>query len=206
MGFGQTQSEAAKEKAVKALGDFLRPEFIGRVDEIVFFRPLSKEDYVEIARLMRHELVEPLASRGITRSIRTKSNGEGMQRLLEEMNQDFHGLCFLNLVEFDSQYGHRNDVDGYAAALSEFDGALPLMLEKLTEEDLFIITADHGCDPATPSTDHSREYAPLLVYQKGKIGRDLSIRESFCDVAKSCVEFLGVSMASSATSFLEEEK
>ncbi len=151
------------------------------------------------------KIVDIFAARGITEAIRTKSNAEGIERLSETMDRDFDGICFLNLVDFDSLYGHRNDIDGYASALGEFDGALPSLLEKMRENDLLIITADHGCDPATVSTDHSREYAPLLVYEKGKEGRSLGTRESFCDIAQSCAEYLGLSFSFAGKSFLGEK-
>jgi len=114
------------------------------------------------------------AGRGITESYKTASNKEGMQVAESLTCRDFNGLCFVNLVEFDSVYGHRNDVDGYAKAISEFDNWLGGFLNKLRDEDLLIITADHGCDPLTPSTDHSREYVPLLFYGK-RIGKNINL-------------------------------
>ena len=104
-------------------------------------------------------------NKGLTESHPTKSNADGMQ-IVEISKRDFKGLCFTNLVDFDSQYGHRNDVKGYAKAISEFDEWLKDFLPQLNDDDVLILTADHGCDPATPSTDHSREYVPLLVYGK----------------------------------------
>ncbi|MBP3704513.1 MAG: phosphopentomutase, partial [Clostridia bacterium] len=104
--------------------------------------------------------------RGITKAVRTKNNAEGIDAALQAMREDFTGLCFVNLVDFDMLYGHRNDVDGYAAALSYFDSRLPELLSTLREDDVLMITADHGCDPGTPSTDHSREYIPFLAYGK----------------------------------------
>ena len=105
-------------------------------------------------------------NKGLTESHPTKSNADGMQKIVEISKRDFKGLCFTNLVDFDSQYGHRNDVKGYAKAISEFDEWLKDFLPQLNDDDVLILTADHGCDPATPSTDHSREYVPLLVYGK----------------------------------------
>lgn len=152
------------------------------------------------------KIVDIFASRGITEAIRTKGNAEGIEKLSETMDWEFDGICFLNLVDFDSLYGHRNDADGYAAALGEFDRAIPSLLEKIRENDLLIITADHGCDPSTVSTDHSREFVPLLVYEKGKTGRELGTRESFADVAQSCAEFLGLSFPFPGKSFLGEQR
>lgn len=107
------------------------------------------------------------AGRGITKSVRTKNNDAGVTATIAAMHEDFHGLCFINLVDFDMLYGHRNDADGYAAALSAFDARLPELLSSLSDDDVLMICADHGCDPGTPSTDHSREYVPLLVYGRG---------------------------------------
>lgn len=106
--------------------------------------------------------------RGISQQINIKSNLDGIEKIIDQIkNNDFNGLCFANLVDFDSKYGHRNDVHGYANALNEFDKYLSVMLKELKENDTLIITADHGCDPVTPSTDHSREYVPLLMYGNG---------------------------------------
>ena len=107
------------------------------------------------------------AASGITRSIPTKGNTDGISKLLSVMEEDFGGLCFTNLVDFDMRYGHRNDIPGYAAAMHEWDDALGVILDTLKEDDLLIITADHGCDPSTVSTDHSRETIPLLIYGEG---------------------------------------
>ncbi len=144
------------------------------------------------------------ASRGITESVRTRSNKDGMNVILSMAEKDFDGLCFLNLVEFDSLYGHRNDTHGYAAALSEFDLFLPSFLAKMKEEDLLVICADHGCDPGTQSTDHSREYVPLLVYGKGMKGIDLGERESFSDLAKTLSEYFGLTHTFPGKSFLSQ--
>lgn len=150
------------------------------------------------------KIVDIFASRGITEAHRTKSNADGIRCLSEICDRDLDGLCFVNLVDFDSLYGHRNDVDGYAAALSEFDAALPSLMAKMRENDLLIITADHGCDPATPSTDHSREYVPLLVYAKGKKARDLGTGESFSDVAVSIASYFDLAHSFDGRNFLGE--
>jgi phosphopentomutase len=129
---------------------------------------------------------------GITKAIRTADNREGMAVTKAIADTDFWGLCFTNLVDFDMHYGHRNDVGGYAAALSEFDAWLGDFLPTLGEDDLLLITADHGCDPSTPSTDHSREYTPLLMYGASIRPRDLGTRESFADICATVLDFLGV--------------
>ncbi len=108
------------------------------------------------------------AGDGITEAHRTANNTEGMAKTLELADKKFNGLCFTNLVDFDMLYGHRNDVDGYAKATAEFDNWLPVFIDKMKDTDLLIITADHGCDPSTPSTDHSREYVPLIIYGKNQ--------------------------------------
>ena len=130
---------------------------------------------------------------GITEAIRTAGNTEGMAATAAVAERDFEGLCFTNLVDFDMLYGHRNDVGGYAAALSEFDRWLGQFLPSLRESDLLIITADHGCDPATPSTDHSREYTPLLMYGQRITPRNLGTRSTFADIAATALDFFGLS-------------
>jgi phosphopentomutase len=113
------------------------------------------------------------------------------------------GIIFANLVDFDMLYGHRNDIQGYADALMEFDAIIPLLLERLGEEDIFILTADHGCDPGTESTDHSREYVPLLIYgSKLKSGIDLGTRQTFADLGQTVCDYLGIDSLKSGTSFL----
>lgn len=120
--------------------------------------------------------------RGISESIKTHSNAEGMAVTEKLLERDFSGLCFVNLVEFDSHFGHRQDVDGYARALAEFDLWLGGFLPKLTEDDLLIITADHGCDPGDDSTDHTRENIPVLIYQKDVPSKNYGTREGFFHV------------------------
>lgn len=128
---------------------------------------------------------------GVTESNPTVSNADGMDKTIAFALKDFRGLCFVNLVDFDMVFGHRNDVDGYAQALTEFDVRLGELLPLLRKEDLLIITADHGCDPSTPSTDHSREYVPLLVYPAGQsVGRNLGVINGFAHVAHIVEEFL----------------
>ncbi len=142
------------------------------------------------------------AGKGITKGYRTKDNRDGMKKILSVADDDFEGICFLNLVEFDSKYGHRNDVDGYAFALSEFDAFLPPLQEKMGEGDLLIVTADHGCDPGSESTDHSREYVPLLVYGTGVSPVDLGTRKTFADLAATVGEYLGIFPKNPGESFL----
>lgn len=133
------------------------------------------------------------AGRGITSYVYTKGNTEGIEKTLGYLEQDFEGLCFINLVDYDMLYGHRNDIEGYARALTEFDKALPAILDKLREEDALVITADHGCDPGyTVSTDHSREHTPLIIYGKNIPPRNLGTRDTFADIGATVLALLGI--------------
>lgn len=145
------------------------------------------------------------AGSGITEMVRTANNAEGIERTLEYMKRDFNGLCFTNLVDFDMVYGHRNDVDGYAKALSYFDEKLPEILAGLREDDILMITADHGCDPSTPSTDHSREYTPLVMAGK-KIGSGINLgtRPTFSDIGATVLDYFGVEKKIQGESLLKE--
>lgn len=142
---------------------------------------------------------------GITKSVHTHGNTEGIEQTIEWMKDDFEGLLFTNLVDFDMLYGHRNNIEGYARALMEFDMRLPGILSRLKDDDILVITADHGCDPSTASTDHSREYVPLLVTgKKIKKGVNLHTRSSFSDVAKTVAEYFGIENDLCGESFLQE--
>lgn len=144
---------------------------------------------------------------GVTKAIRTKDNDDGMEKLIQSIDEDFHGLNFLNLVDFDAKYGHRRDPEGYGKALETFDERLPEVLEKLKEDDLLIITADHGNDPVHHGTDHTREYVPLIVHHKGVTsGKALPIRETFADIGATVAENFGVDMPKYGKSFLDEIK
>ena len=142
---------------------------------------------------------------GTTEHVYTKSNADGMQHALRYADGDFEGLCFVNLVDFDMRFGHRRDRDGYAKALSEFDAWLPELLAKLGTEDLVLITADHGCDPGyAATTDHTREYVPLLILGPKVRPVNLGTRLSFADVAATAAELLGVELDTPGRSFAEE--
>ena len=141
--------------------------------------------------------------RGINLSNHTKSNREGVLATIDFMNKTEGGIIFSNLVDFDMLYGHRNDIEGYARALEEFDKMLPEILKACRKDDIIFITADHGCDPTTTSTDHSREYVPLIVWGEGiKKGVDLGIRHSFADIGKTAAEYLGILNGLPGESFL----
>jgi phosphopentomutase len=141
--------------------------------------------------------------KGITDEIHTAGNADGLRRTEGLLDTVDHGLLFVNLVDFDMLYGHRNDPQGYARALEELDRALPRILGKLGPDDVVAITADHGCDPTTPSTDHSREYVPLLVHAPGRAGGALGTRGSFADLGATVADFFGVH-ADVGTSFLRQ--
>lgn len=133
------------------------------------------------------------AGKGITEAVCTGGNEEGIRRTLEYLDKEFEGLCFINLVDFDMLYGHRRDVDGYAKALSCFDDKLPEIMEKMREEDILMITADHGCDPAyAATTDHTREYTPLIVYGQRITPENLGTRRSFADIGATVLQYMGI--------------
>ena len=145
------------------------------------------------------------AGRGDTDYVFNKSNADGMAHTDDFAARDFHGLCFVNLVDFDMLYGHRRDIDGYASALTEFDTWLGKFLPKLGPEDLVMITADHGCDPAyTATTDHTREFVPLLVLGKAVKPVNLGTRPTFADIAATVTELLGVELETPGRSFAKE--
>ncbi|GIP38147.1 phosphopentomutase [Paenibacillus sp. J31TS4] len=145
---------------------------------------------------------------GVTRAIRTQSNMDGMDKLVNVLDEPFNGLSFLNLVDFDALYGHRRDPQGYGQALEDYDARLPEVFERMTEDDLLIVTADHGNDPTYRGTDHTREYVPLLVYSPRFHGggRELPLRRTFADIGATVADNFGVKMPEHGTSFLAELK
>ena len=151
------------------------------------------------------KIYDIFAGQGTTEHLFNKSNADGMAHTDDYAARDFHGLCFVHLVDFDMQYGHRRDVDGYANALTEFDTWLGQFLPKLGDEDLVMITADHGCDPAyTATTDHTREYVPLVVLGKQVKPVNLGTRKSFADIAATVTELLNVPYETPGKSFARE--
>lgn len=144
---------------------------------------------------------------GVTESVRTKNNTDGMDKMVEVVQRDFHGMSFLNLVDFDANFGHRRDPIGYGEALEEFDRRLPEVLAQLGEDDLLIITADHGNDPTFPGTDHTREYVPLIVYSpRFNSGAELPLRETFADIAATIADNFNIAAPKFGKSFLQELK
>lgn len=145
------------------------------------------------------------AGAGITEAVHTKNNMDGFDKTLEYMKQNKKGLIFTNLVDFDMVFGHRNDVLGYGNALKEFDNRIPELIAAMKDNDVLIITADHGCDPTTKSTDHSREYIPILVYGKQiKEGHNLGVRKCFCDIGATVLELLGLPIQIEGNSFMRD--
>ncbi len=189
-----------------AVGRVIARPFVGSPDS--FTRTANRKDFAVpppdgmlLDRLAERgvfvqsvgKIAEVFLGRGIGGRAKTKNNADGMAKTLEALDNREDGLIFVNLVDFDQLYGHRNDVVGYAAALEEADGWIPGLLARLQSDDLVILTADHGCDPTTPSTDHSREYVPLLVYgPRAKRGVDLSTRATLADIGQTVAENFGV--------------
>lgn len=133
------------------------------------------------------------AGKGITEFTYTSGNEEGIEKTLEYLEKDFEGLCFINLVDYDMLYGHRRDIDGYAKAITYFDEKLPEIMGKMREDDILMITADHGCDPAyTKTTDHTREHTPFIMYGKKVEPENKGTRDGFCDIAATVLDYLGV--------------
>ncbi len=144
------------------------------------------------------------AGEGITRSLHIDGNKDGMDKTISMLDEDFRGLCFVNLVDFDSQYGHRNDVDGYAQALTDFDMRLGEFMRGMRQEDILFITADHGCDPGFEGTDHTREYVPMLAFGDIIKPADLGTRGSFADLGATVLEALGIDDEISGESFWKQ--
>ncbi len=166
-----------------------RRDFSLEPPRVTLLDALSKADKTVYAI---GKISDIFAGRGVTQSVRTHSNEEGMAEALVAQQQDFDGLCFVNLVDFDMLYGHRQDIGGYAAALAAFDRWLPTFLAGMRPQDILMITADHGCDPGDSHTDHTREYVPLLVYGDAVRPVGLGTRPTFADIAATAASYLGV--------------
>lgn len=198
------------------VGRVIARPFIGEVG--AFERTSNRHDYAlkPFDRTVMNELkdadLDVLAlgkitdifdGEGVTESIRTTDNDDGMDKLITSMDKDFKGLNFLNLVDFDAKFGHRRDPKGYAKALETFDQQLPAVLEKLREDDLLIITADHGNDPTHHGTDHTREYVPLIIYHTNiQAGRELPVRKTFADIGATIADNFNVKLPEHGESFL----
>lgn len=151
------------------------------------------------------KIYDIFAGQAVEHTVSITSNEDGMEKTLAYMDEDFNGLCFVNLVDFDMMYGHRNDIDGYANAATVFDRQLGQFMEKMQEDDVLIITADHGCDPGFKGTDHSREYTPMLIYgAQVKEGVSIGTRKTFADIAATVLDMLGVEERLDGTSYWDE--
>lgn len=202
------------------IGRIIARPFVGKVGS--FTRTANRHDYAlkPFDRTVMDELKDEgydvislgkisdiFDGEGITKAIRTESNDDGMEKLLQTLDENFRGLAFLNLVDFDALYGHRRDPIGYAKALESFDQQLPSLLSKLRDDDLLIITADHGNDPTHHGTDHTREYVPLIVYHKNiNEGSKLPVRKTFADVGATIADNFKVKLPNYGKSFLHEIK
>ncbi|MBM7693184.1 phosphopentomutase [Peribacillus deserti] len=211
----------AREMTLKEeymVGRVIARPFVGEPDH--FKRTPNRHDYAlkPFGRTVMNELKDAgldvlsigkisdiYDGEGITDSFRTTSNMDGMDKLNHTLDMDFTGLSFLNLVDFDAAFGHRRDPIGYGKALEEFDARLPEVLGKMKDDDLLIITADHGNDPVHPGTDHTREYVPLIVHYKGiQKGKELSVKETFADIGATIADNFNVNLPEHGKSFLAE--
>ncbi|WP_339294940.1 phosphopentomutase [Paenibacillus sp. FSL W7-1279] len=202
------------------LGRIIARPFIGEVGS--FKRTANRHDYAlkPFGRTTMNEMkdagLDVIAlgkisdiydGEGITKAVRTVSNMDGMDKMVQTLGEPFKGLSFLNLVDFDAVYGHRRDPQGYGQALEDYDRRLPEVFEKMTENDLLIITADHGNDPTYKGTDHTREYVPLLVYSpRFTEGKELPLRKTFADIGATVADNFGVKLPEHGTSFLNDLK
>ncbi|WP_394918515.1 phosphopentomutase [uncultured Robinsoniella sp.] len=151
------------------------------------------------------KIYDIFAGRGIQDTTSIVSNTDGMEKTIELQDRDFRGICFVNLVDFDMLYGHRNDIDGYAKAATDFDRQLEIFLGRMKEDDILMITADHGCDPGTASTDHSREYTPMLIYGKNiRENVSLGTRKTFADIGATVLDLFGIENRVDGESFLKD--
>ncbi len=159
----------------------------------------SSKDVIAVGKI-----TDIFAGRGVTETILTSGNTDGMAKTLKVSESDFDGICFTNLVDFDSQYGHRNNALGYTEALNEFDAWLSVFIKTMRDDDVLMITADHGCDPGDESTDHTREYIPLLIYGKNIISKNLGTRSTFADIAATVCDIFNVELDTPGLSFKNE--
>ncbi|MFF2158240.1 phosphopentomutase [Paenibacillus chitinolyticus] len=203
------------------LGRIIARPFVGEVGS--FKRTANRHDYAlkPFGRTTMNELKDRgfdvialgkisdiYDGEGVTKAVRTVSNMDGMDKLVDTLGESFTGLSFLNLVDFDALFGHRRDPQGYGQALEEYDARLPEVFAKLTDEDLLIVTADHGNDPTYRGTDHTREYVPLLVYSPrfADGGKELPLRRTFADIGATVADNFGVTLPAHGTSFLADLK
>lgn len=200
-----------------AVGRVIARPFIGSYPK--YIRTANRRDYsltppqdtmLDVLKNAGYDVIgvgkisDIFADKGLTKSYKTKSNLDGINKTIELINKPFNGLCFVNLVDFDMLYGHRNDVKGYALALNEFDLHLKTILNNLLPNDILILTADHGCDPSTKSTDHSRENVPMLIYSKMLSSAvNLKKRDTFADISATILEYFSIENTLSGKSFYQ---
>ena len=183
-------------RRTKARKDFAVPPFGETLLDVVSGAGMESIGVGKIEDIFDH--------RGLTQSNHAAGNPACIDAWMDFMHQDFTGLCFTNLVDTDMQYGHRNDPEGFAAALEYFDQKLPEIMQLMQEDDLLIVTADHGCDPCFPGTDHTREHIPLMVWHKRMQGcTDLGLRLTYADVAATVAQWLGLPHRFGAQSFAD---
>lgn len=187
------------------------PDFTRTVNRHDFSLEPPKDTILDMLKAAGKDVIgvgkiyDIFAGRGLTRTFPNEGNEKNMDVTISLLDEDFDGLCFVNLVDFDMLYGHRNDIKGYTDALNAFDKRLDEFLPKLREEDLLMITADHGCDPGFPGTDHTREYVPILCCgKKVKSGVNLGTRESYADISATIAELFGIWYTGDGESFLGE--
>lgn len=212
--------EIARELTMKepyAVGRVIARPYVGTPGQ--FERTSNRRDYAlkppapTVLNALKDESLDCIAigkindifsGEGITDARPTKDNADGIDKIIQAMQEPFRGLCFANLVDFDSKYGHRRDPVGYANALKQFDDSLPAIMEHFTERDLLIITADHGNDPVHRGTDHTREYVPLIAWHPGiAAGRSLGVRATFSDAGATIADNFGVKLPPNGASFLD---
>ena len=198
------------------IGTVIARPFIGTSSEN-FTRTYNRKDFesnmfgktmLDILKENRKEVIaigkigDLFTGRGITKEIHTKGNEDGINKTIEEIQKDTEGLIFTNLVDFDMLYGHRNNIEGYAKALEYFDSKIPSIIENMKDTDMLIITADHGNDPSTPSTDHSREYIPIIIYgNRIKENVNIGTRETYADIGKTILDLLNMPLLEEGNSF-----
>ena len=202
------------------LGRIIARPFVGETAE-TFTRTTNRHDYalsptdvttLDYLKEAGYDVIsvgkisDIFNTRGITEGNKIKSNHNGMEITTEIAKRDFNGLCFVNLVDFDALYGHRRNPEGYKRALEEFDTDLAVLMKELKDDDLLIITADHGNDPTWKGTDHTREYVPLLVYSKSIGKGNLGTRKTFADIGATISDNFGVKLPNLGTSFLKDLK
>ncbi|MEG1524810.1 MAG: phosphopentomutase [Clostridia bacterium] len=187
------------------------PNYVRTSNRHDFTIPAPKDTMLDC--LMQHgietigvgKIHDIFSGRGLHRSIPTCNNADGIEKTIELSKESFHGLCFTNLVDFDMNYGHRRNVDGFAEALSYFDTKLPQLLAGLQDDDLLILTADHGCDPKMPGSDHCREYVPVIVYGKhARSNINLGTRQTFADLGATVLSYFGIQDRLDGTAFLKQ--